>query len=175
MPALLTLEQAKQQVNVTSAVDDEEMQAYVDSATGIVEGKCGPVEPRTVVERVRGRGVVMLSTLPVLEIAGVQARGGVSVGIDGHDLDGGAGILTGLGPFVGSVTVTYVAGRDSVPPELNLAARIIFGHLWETQRRPSMRPGMGQNDAPPQPGLGYAIPNRALELMAPYRLAPEIA
>jgi hypothetical protein len=76
------------------------------------------------------------------------------------------------GPYY---TVVYTAGwGTALPPAFNLAARIILQHLWEVQQGPSQRPSMGAGgfDAATQSyhnvGLGFAIPNRVVEIMAPY-------
>ena len=63
--------------------------------------------------------------------------------------------------------VTYVAGWGvAVPAAFNTAARIILQNLWETQHGPSARPQMGvQGDMVTMPGLGFAIPNQAAELL----------
>jgi hypothetical protein len=58
------------------------------------------------------------------------------------------------------------------------AARIILQHLWRTQRAGRRGGVAGGGDdyavTEPIPGIGYAVPNRALELLAPDRLAPEV-
>jgi hypothetical protein len=58
------------------------------------------------------------------------------------------------------------------------AILIIAAHLWETQRGTSPSAlslqGADIGDAV-SPGLGYAIPNRARELLEPYALGPVVA
>lgn len=58
----------------------------------------------------------------------------------------------------------------AVPASLRLAVLIIAAHLWELQRTPGARTQLygGSGVSTPLP-RGYAIPNRAVELMAPYR------
>jgi hypothetical protein len=65
-----------------------------------------------------------------------------------------------------AMTITYVAGwGTAVPAAFGVAARIILQHLWEAQHGPSARPSIGVADVVQPPGFGFAIPNRAAELL----------
>ncbi|MFB8251721.1 hypothetical protein ACFC5H_08950 [Streptomyces rochei] len=85
------------------------------------------------------------------------------------------------GSFTGTLwRVTYTAGRGEVPPTINLAARILLQHLWRTQYGASRGLGsIGGGDdfsvTEPVPGWGYAIPNRVLQLLEPYKVPPGVA
>jgi hypothetical protein len=62
-----------------------------------------------------------------------------------------------------------VAGWGTeVPAPFGEAGRIILEHLWQTQRGPSARPTLGGEETVALPGFGFAIPNRAAELLSPY-------
>ncbi|WP_435252034.1 head-tail connector protein [Streptomyces tendae] len=184
--ALLTLEDAKAQLNTKSDVDDTELQAYIDSVTAVIEEFVGPVEPREVTEQHdagHGRRVLVLRTMPVLSLTSVTPLlvGGVSYPVDGLVLDEESGEVRRRngGSFRGLLQVVEQAGRLSVPSTINLAARMLVQHLWRTQR-PSRGGGLagGGDDysvASPIPGFGYAVPNRVLELLQPYRLPPGVA
>jgi hypothetical protein len=53
-----------------------------------------------------------------------------------------------------------------IPAEFQLAALIIAAHLWETQQRSHLSGGPSYDEQNVTPsGLGYAIPNRAVELL----------
>ncbi len=73
-------------------------------------------------------------------------------------------------PSVGSrctsprIAVTCTAGLSAVPAHVRLAALITVQHLWETQRGGRDRRFTGNEDAW-NPGMGYALPRRALELL----------
>ncbi|MFG2515966.1 head-tail connector protein [Streptomyces sp. NPDC048584] len=187
--ALLTLAEAKAQLNLTGDGDDVELQDYIDSVTAVVEEYCGPIEPRAVTERhdaESGRSVIVLRTTPVLSLTSVTPvlTGGVSHPVAGLDLDPDTGAVRRLdgGRFRGLLLFTVQAGRAGVPPvppTVNLASRMLVQHLWRTQR-PSRSGGLagGGDDytvGEPIPGFGYAVPNRVLELLAPYRLPPGVA
>jgi hypothetical protein len=84
------------------------------------------------------------------------------------------------GSFAGGLwTFVYQVGRGEIPPTINLAARILLQHLWRSQM-PQGRGALagGGNDwsvTEPIPGFGYAIPNRVLQLLEPFRLPPGVA
>jgi hypothetical protein len=91
-----------------------------------------------------------------------------------YELDPDTGLVRVAGGdrFCGTYTVTYTAGRPTLPAAIRLAVLVIAEHLWETQRRPGFtsdaplasaartasltrRPGRhGLRD--PEPGAGAA-------------------
>ncbi|WP_438478962.1 head-tail connector protein [Streptomyces asiaticus] len=187
--ALLTLDEAKAQLNITTTTHDEELQAYIDSITAMVEWYVGPVEPREVTETVNGRGPTLaLSQIPVMSLTSLTPLllGGLALDVSDLVVDNEQGIIRRKigdafygGVFYGGPwTAAYTAGRSSIPPTLNLAGRMLVQHLWRTQQGPG-RPGLGGADdfdpAQPVPGFGYAVPNRVLQLLQPYRLPPGVA
>ncbi|MGW3427497.1 hypothetical protein ACWDHW_06010 [Streptomyces melanosporofaciens] len=182
--ALLTLDEAKTQLNLTTVTHDVELQAYVDSVTAMVEWYVGPVENRAVSETVSGRGPTLcLTHVPVVSLTSFTPvlTGGAALAVSDVTVDLPTGIvrrLNGAAFSGGPWTAAYMAGRGSVPPTLNLAARMLIQHLWRTQQGPG-RPGLGGNDdfdvTQPVPGFGYAVPNRVLQLLQPYRLPPGVA
>lgn len=169
----ITLGEVKAHANIPSSQTshDVELDMIRGSAEEVVQGLIGPVLWRTVVEVVRPRsGAAILSTLPVQSVTSVVNDGAV---VSGYTLNGRAGLVEGV-ETRSALTVTYVAGRAVVPDAVRLAALIIAGHLWQTQRSgaPSALPSQ-DFDVPM--GLGFAIPARALDLLQPYLLPPAIA
>jgi hypothetical protein len=61
--------------------------------------------------------------------------------------------------------VICTLGSGSVPAAFNSAARIILANLWDTQHGPTARPSLGGVDMVTPPGFGFAIPNRAMQLL----------
>ncbi|MGW8703234.1 phage head-tail connector protein [Streptomyces eurythermus] len=185
--ALLTLEDAKAQLNMTGSSDDAELQVYVDAVTDVIERYVGPVLDRSVTEMVRGRGTVLaLSQAPVVSLTSVTALAadGSAFAADDVYLDQDAGLLYRLDgcPFTGGPwRVVYQAGRGAtVPPTINLAARILVQHLWRTQYGasrglPSIGGGEDYSVTEQVPGWGYAVPNRVLELLEPYKVVDGFA
>jgi hypothetical protein len=176
---MLTLAEAKLQLNiaVSNVTHDVELQAYVDAAIRAVEKHTDTLGAvRTVTGERHNTCVTVRLRLhhrPVQSLTSL-ARVDASLTWDVADLDVDveAGVLRVVsGPlFSGLLAATYEAGHDPVPPNHNLAARIIVQHLWQTQRGAmGGRDIRGLDDSFDNvvvaTGRGYAIPNAALELL----------
>ena len=174
-PYLVSLADVKAQLNMTKPDSDEELRGFIGAATGVIERHLGQaVVRRTYTEEHQiGRAALVLNWTPVIAVTALSLVDGTytwSVN-DLHVTP--AGVVTtphGVDPY-GHVTVTYTAGMTIVPEEYGLAARIIVQHLWETQRASAGGPragGLGDtlmSGSGGYSGKGYAIPNRALELL----------
>lgn len=161
----------------TETVDNDELLSKLDAATRHVEGKCGAMVPRTVTSTVRGANPLLLPQWPVLSVATVTGHTSL--------VDAGAALavldLVGQSLYLDSAVVdsyyyrpryvvTYVAGRDPVPEDLREAVLVMAAHLWETQRGPvaAATPFSGGGASTGSAPAGFAVPNRAAELMEPY-------
>ncbi|MFE2046364.1 hypothetical protein ACFXAZ_36680 [Streptomyces sp. NPDC059477] len=185
-PAILSLADAKAHLNIPadSHGDDGEVRFWNAATTRAVEYFTGPIVPRTITEDHPGRAapVVVLRYTPVLDLVAVQAvrDGSTAYDVDTLDVNPTTGEVTlpGGGVLRGPLRFTYRAGRTVVAENISAGARIILQHLWLTQRagRRGGLPGGGQDYSvsEPIPGLGYAIPNRALNLLEPDRLPPGV-
>lgn len=185
MSSLITLAELKAQLNITSTQYDVELQAYADSVDAMVEDQIGVVINRSVSEVVKlDDFYIRLPTRPVVSLTSLASLDG-SATYDVSQLavtNGDAGLVERKdGGYIsgaawrGKWTMTYVAGRGvsiSAYPTINLAARIIGQHLWETQRGAASRPTMSGTETVQSPGMGFAVPNRAAELLNPYALPP---
>lgn len=181
--ALLTLAEAKAQLDIETTQNDVELQAYIDSLTAVIEGYIGPVENREVTETADGRGTLLaLLHPPVVSVTSMTPvlDGGQSVDVARLHVDGPSGTVRRLdgGSFSGGPwTVVYMAGRGSIAPTINLAARILLQHLWRTQNG-GARGGQRADDfdvTEPVVGFGYAVPNRVLQLLESFKQPPGIA
>jgi len=176
---IISLAQTKRALNipVTSTGDDEELRELIEAVTAIVEDyRKEAIVRRTVTEQIWARraGSILLRKAPVISVTSVSRV------IDGYvwpagDLalrDAEIGELS-LSPygllFSGDLTVTYVAGRSVIPANFVEAAKIIVKHLWTVQQTPGMGSrvmGVGGDDISAGiAGLGFALPNRAAELL----------
>lgn len=182
--ALLTLDEAKRQLDIETASEDVELQAYVDALTDTIERHIGPVVYRNVTETIEGRGPSLcLSSIPAVELVSVTALGGSALDVAGLDLDPATGVVRYLeGSFCGSLwRVVYRAGRiaenGAVPATIKLAAAMLLQHLWRTQYGSARGQGTADdfNVTEPIPGFGYAVPNRVLQLLEPFKLPPGVA
>ena len=195
---IISLADAKATLNMsqTNTADDEEMKVYLEAVTRVIEDwRNEAVVRRTVVEKIDTiRGVrtvehvsasysalyayesatrqLSLSVTPIIAVSSVsRVDGTYTWDLSQLDVDYNDSTVTVLyGPlFYGYMQVNYVAGYPIVPANYTLAARIIFAHLWELQRAPSIGSGdtLFSRDADvtvPTPS-GFAIPNRAAELL----------
>ncbi|MFF1650135.1 head-tail connector protein [Streptomyces sp. NPDC058240] len=180
--ALLTLAEAKAQLDIETTADDVELQAYIEALTAPIERYVGPVETREFTETIEGkRASIGLTHIPAVALVSITPTlgAGGALGLSSVVLDPAPGIVRHrTGTFAGTLwTVTYTAGRGTVPPTINLAARLLLQHLWRTQYG-AARGGGGADDyavTEPIPGFGYAIPNRVLELLEAFKVPPGVA
>ncbi|MFE9098492.1 hypothetical protein [Streptomyces sp. NPDC007264] len=177
-PMLFSLASAKTKLDIpaTSTGDDEELREFIEATTQCVEYFVGAVVRRTVQQVVPGdRDAWVLHTTPVLTVSAITPLQTWQQAIDPSvlDIDTVAGILRrtdGLYFFAGDYRITYTAGRAAVPPNVSLAGKLILQHLWRTNygaARGLTGVGGGEDFSVTEqvPGLGYAIPNRALQLL----------
>jgi len=114
-----------------------------------------------------------LTHTPAVSLVSVQTVDGVmSWDVSGLHLDGDTGVVSVVSVplLVGHLRWVYVAGRAVIPAHYQRAALIIVEHLWQTERAQSQGapyPGAYEDsmDGMRRMGVGYAIPNRALELL----------
>nr|WP_223188246.1 hypothetical protein [Streptomyces sp. TRM68416] len=185
-PAILSLADAKAHLNIKdSDRDDDEVRYWNNVTTRAVEYYVGPVVVRPVTEDhdVGPVELLALRQTPARSLTSVTPvlDGGTTYDVTDLDLDGETGIVRRKdgGLLCGPLRAAYTAGRPVVEENITGGARIILQHLWRTQR-PGRRGGVagGGDDysvTEPIPGLGYAVPNRALELLAPDQLPPGMA
>lgn len=183
--ALLTLAEAKAHLDIDGTAQDDELQVYVEALTATIERHVGPVEVRTVSEVVDGRAALVLTQVPVVALTSLTPlmTAGLAVGAGEVFVDNDSGVvrrldgaLFGGGPW----RAVYEAGRGAVPATINLAARILLQHLWRTQYGASrgLSSVGGADDfavTESVPGWGYAIPNRVLQLLEPYKVPSGVA
>ena len=181
--AVLPLQDAKDMLNIPQATttSDAELQSWIATIESSLRGMTGgPIVNRTITaersEMMSNQTVIPVRQRPLVSVTSITSASGGAIDISGGlDLDQNAGLIRrklGLpfyGPFfqwLPQVTVTYVAGwGTAVPASFNSAARIIIRHMWDTQHGPSARPSMGGDETVTMPGWGFAIPNRAAELL----------
>jgi uncharacterized phiE125 gp8 family phage protein len=172
---LIGLAQAKRQLSVTLPEYDDEVRMFIAAAGRAVEDHlCKTLVRRTFTEKhYRVCGRLILNHVPVISIVSVASTDGATTwDPDDLDVDTDTGIVRSLSGAAlwGDLNVTLVAGMRSVPPNYLLAVRIITEHLWQTMRgqtQPDTSAGGYGDSLDARAGglVGFAIPNRALELL----------
>ncbi|WDO09956.1 hypothetical protein ME763_32215 [Streptomyces murinus] len=169
--AIVSLADAKAQLNETDGVDDAELRGFITGASLAVERELGRVVARrTFTERRTARdGQVLLSTVPVLAVSSAVSAGGTTTWTaDDLDVDTDSGLVTakpGAAPLTGDIDFATTAGMRIVPDDYQLATLIIVQHLWETQRGRGGAVFGGSQEPEYMSGRGFALPRRALELL----------
>jgi hypothetical protein len=179
---VISLQDAKDMLNIPASTtkDDAEIDSWIAAIeSGLEKRTGGPVITRAFTERCELDGshtALLVRRRPLVSVTSVvSVASGSPVDISaGLDIDANAGtVRTKLGtPFTGpfyayrpAMTVTGTAGwGTSVPPAFASFARIVVKNLWDTQR-PSVGMPMGGEQMVTIPGFGFAVPNRAAELL----------
>lgn len=181
---LLSLDDAKQHLNITSTTNDSELELYLAAVTDAIEAYIGPVGRRTVTETVYpSSGVLLLGTTPVISLTSVTPYAGTGLTVGTLILSASAGIVypgTYSTFYAASYDVVYTAGRASVPTAVQMAARLVLQRLWETQRGGSSSPArvigaVGEDFSTESAAFAYVVSYGVRELLDPYRRAPAIA
>jgi hypothetical protein len=187
---LITVDEAKQFLNITTSANDSELQDFIDAATIVAEFYVGEILGGTYTEQHDGgdasiytRHTPILSVTSLTEYVGsityplTNQPLGSSVDSWGYTIDdpqagriirrSASGMAWRFVPGKGNVTITYTTGVTGTPPaNVVKGAEFIVRHLWTSQRGPQPLPVLAGNDDSTSmvPGVGYAIPNRAIEL-----------
>lgn len=170
--SLLTLEEAKAQLAISSNGNDQEIERYIDGIVPSIENYTGEItEEREVTEDIdlyRSSRFV-LTWAPVQSLTSVQSIDGVDVAVDTLHVTTNTGEVRVIGSvrMSGMFMVTYQAGYNDAPANYRQAAVLIVQHLWDTRRGSSGTiPGqvIGSEETY-DPRFSYSVPRRALELL----------
>lgn len=197
--SLLSLAEAKRALRIApgDTSEDDFVTEFSRSTTSIVEWWCGPVNVQTVTERLPAGGLtVQLSKPPVISLtawttipAGLAGAGiavpvppspmfparmsGVSYPLSQLYADPLLGTVThtsGLPFYYGEYIWLYQAGRPVIPDCISSGFKAILKHIFGMERGGASSGALGAGDETTTlTPMGYAVPNRALELMAAER------
>jgi hypothetical protein len=175
--AAVSLAEVKLHLNITNTTNDAELSTFIETAQQIVEQLVGPVEPRTFTETFYRNGAVLFSKMPVISITSVMEYG-ATVSSSLYVNDGSGELLRTDGrSWYGSaaypLVVEYIAGRayGALPATIAWGIKEQTAHLWRTTQ--SQRGGRSRGDEPAAP-IGFALPSRVREALAPYLLIPAV-
>jgi hypothetical protein len=179
---ILSLADAKDTLNIAASdtTFDSRIRGYNAAVTGVVEKLAGAVVVRQVTERHLESGaseILMLRRTPVYQPAGQPypvssitpvLTYGLVYDLSLITVDQVRGTLrhtAGLPFWNGPYDITYWCGRPIVPDNVLTACRIILRHLWSLERGGAGANSQGYAADDVTMLYGYAIPNRALELL----------
>jgi hypothetical protein len=167
--SVLTLDEAKAHLNIQGTTDDAELQTVIDAAEARLSQEVGPLAATEVSRRISGGGwELVLPVTPAMSLVSITPWAGSALTLADLYLDTVTGLVTFNNPTLFAATyydVVYDAGRLTCPDDLLFAIKELVRHLWETQRGTPMTP----DDTFDTPSVGYALPNRVMELIAPHR------
>jgi hypothetical protein len=190
---LVSASDVRTHLNLTDTTQDAELVGFISAAQAMVENITGPVLPAVYTETFNGgQTELVLSEYPVLSITSVveNSQGTASTLAElvapysdttglSYRVDYSIGTLTRWSGTMqsrwaaglGTVTVTYTAGRASVPPDVRLATLRLIEHLWTSQQNS----GRLRGGSPDIPAAGHAIPWFVEELLQPHARGPVVA
>lgn len=190
---IVTLAEAKAFLNIGDATHDNELPAYITSASEMWVKRGGPGVSTEYTEwHDGGRPMIALNRYPVVSVTSVTevsgtssttltgADPGTSGGSDDYSIDKATGVMVrrsaGVAtPFAGgfrNIKVVYNAGAATVPEDIKHAILLLVLHQWETQRGGTKRSKSNSDDY--QPGITYSWPRRVEEILAAH-VTPGIA
>lgn len=177
-PEIVSLADIKDHLNIDreNTTFDGELSDHIAALPPVVENLAGPVLPVQYTETLTGgRSFLVVRHPPIASVAAMASWGALVV--TDFEVDKKAGLIRypealyspNVFPF--PVTVTYTSGYIDVPEAIGLAARIIVEHWWESQRAKAAGGRADRRDPGDTidvPGLGFAIPRYAAELLQPF-------
>jgi hypothetical protein len=175
--ALPSLPDVKAHLNITDDAHDAELQDMLDRAVAVLAVRIGPLVPVVVTDEVHtGPGPLVLRRYPVVS---VQSATSSDSSVTDLDLDTDTGVLHGSFTSKSRATkVSYTAGRDVLPADIEAAVLEMTAHLWASQRvsRPG-RPGFSEIDVNPEvpSGARFLLPYRVQTLIEPHLIPASVA
>lgn len=174
---IVTLDEARRQLRIDpdDTSDDQEIQAYCDGITKVIEDyKHEVVQQRTIEEDVELRGFqamhgrrFRLWSVPLISITSVTSvMTGATWDLANLRLNKDAGLVRVLAgpPLRGLVEVVYEAGYVTVPANYKRGALVVLQHNWETRRgQGAAHSGVIGAEEVHNPRWSYSIPRKALE------------
>ncbi len=164
---IITLAEAKAEVGENGTARDAKIQRCIASATPLVEEHVGPVEPRAVTQTVTSPGTTILEGR-VVSVTSVLLGG---LPVTGFTVNTRAGLLTGAP--IGSV-ITYTVGFSPIPDAIRQAVFYAVQHAYESEQG-AVPVTYGATDETFTISRGFFLPNRAKELLEPFRQGATVA
>lgn len=187
---VIGLADAKGLLRITKPDFDADIRLFIASITRFIDRYCGTVAPVQVTERHESGGrILMLRKPPVFQPAGqpypiVSITPVLTYGVPYPDLslitvdktNGEMRHTVGLPWYYGAYDVAYWTGRVATTENIQMATEIMLKHLWALERNNGRPTGFTPSASDDTTVMyGFAIPNRALEILEPDRVPAGIA
>jgi len=176
--AVVSVEEFAQHMNMTTpqaeSSEYRKLAEHLDSAIENVEARVGPLSDVAQTYPVHASGkYLVLPVTHVTQVTTLVDPSGNTVTLNPANVDLLSGVITMPYSRTGAWQVT--ASTREHAASVKLAVKIIAAHLWETQRGrgDATRAGMfggGGDDTVPNTPIGFAVPSRAADLLAPFVL-----
>ena len=187
-PELISLQDAKAHLGETGTLQDDEIRAFAQVATEVVESVVGPCTPQTFTDQVNasaGSSVLVLPRRPVISVTSVTSVYAATPAWLAADLQWDSEERHRPAAELRHVLRRAVhrrvrpAGRTAIPGRYRQAALEMLRHLWTTQRGQTVgfaaaglrrRRDAAVRRSGRRSVSAFAIPNRVLELLAADRI-----
>jgi hypothetical protein len=160
-----SMEEFKAHLNRTDIADDLELRTHLTAATDWVEDTIGgPVAPTSYTEtHCDVTDSIVPRKRPLISVTSITPYLGTALSTDAYRADTDLGIIYLRWSTGHEYTLVYRAGLSVIQERVKLGGLIVAAHLWETQNGFAGRRNIDEFS---QSGLGFAVPNRARELLA---------
>ncbi len=166
---IISLADAKAELNHITDINDDELRLYIAATTPIVEELAGRVLVATLTETFDGGRRAVLLSERASAITSVTVDGTALAASD-YTADLASGIVYAGGSSTPStfswgrqnVVVVYTVGAAAIDPNVVQAARVITAHMYKVGQQ---RKGKNAQADDIVIASGYAVPKRALELL----------
>jgi len=173
---IISLDDAKAELNHVQDVNDDELRLYIAATTEIVEHLVGRVLSTSLTETFNGGKTAVLLSERATAITSLTVDG-VSLTASEYVADLTSGIVyagSSGAPYCftygrQNVVVTYTTGASSIAPSVISGARTIAAHLYASSQQSRRGRGRSGDGDGTTLVLGYAIPNAAVEKLSNQR------
>lgn len=173
---IISLDDAKAELNHVQDVNDDEVRLFIAATTEIVEHLVGRVLSTSLTETFNGGKTAVLLSERATAITSVTVDG-VALTASEYVADLSSGIVyagSSLSPNCftygrQNVVVTYTTGASSIAPSVISGARTIAAHLYASSQQSRRGRGRSGDGDGTTLVLGYAIPNAAVEKLTNQR------
>lgn len=166
-----SLEELKERLRRTSAdvTDDVDLRSHLVAATDIVEYFIGgPLAKTSFTEMIYHDGPIFPRNRPLVSVTSLTPYQSLALGTTEFVVDTGLGMITPVAFAWGGLpaTLVYVAGWTQIPERIKRAGLEMAWHLWLMRNGTSGRGYPGSDDTTVS-ALGYAVPLRVVQMLAP--------